>query len=465
MTREARRWIAGGAVAAALLAVAVLALRPHGVPGDAAGGAPPSVPLATARYGDFVERVDAQGRVGPPAGSSAKIAFAEAGIVRSVDVRVGDAVRRGEPLAELDRAALSAALAAARADAGVASASYGGGAAPAASVRSAAARLAVALERLATMQSGGPAALEGPIAAQAAARQAALKVAADAAEVTREQQLFTAGVAAAKDVDAARSQLAGDEADQRAADARAAAAGTDFAAALEQAQADVATARSDLEAARAQRGVLGGEAASAQARLDAARIAYGNGVLTAPADVVVLAILKHPGEAVDPTVPAIEVGPAFGAGATLLVPGDVARRIAAGDAVTLHAGSDAGGATNGSVTAVVPAVDPASQLATVTVSGAPPGALAGDAIEASIVVGHVAGVIVPSSAIVQDPQSGRTVVFVRRPHPAAGEPGFVMRTVVVRASDATSASIAAGLGPGEQVAAQGGYTLLAPMGD
>jgi hypothetical protein len=121
--------------------------------------------------------------------------------------------------------------------------------------------------------------------------------------------------------------------------------------------------------------------------------------------------------------------------------------------------------TTGTVTAVVPAVDPASQLATVTVSGAPPGAVPGDAIEASIVVGHVAGVIVPSSAIVQDPQSGRTVVFVRRPHVAADEAGFVMRTVVVRASDATSASIAAGLRPGEQVAAQGGYTLLAPMGD
>ena len=76
----------------------------------------PNVPLATARSGDFVERVAAQGRIGPPAGSSAKIAFAQAGIVRVVDVRVGQTVSGGQPLAELDRAALGAAVGAAQAD-------------------------------------------------------------------------------------------------------------------------------------------------------------------------------------------------------------------------------------------------------------------------------------------------------------------------------------------------------------
>ena len=76
----------------------------------------PDVPLATVRSGDFVERVTAQGRIGPPAGSSAKIAFPQPGIVRTIDVHVGQSVQAGETLAELDRAALGAALRAAQAD-------------------------------------------------------------------------------------------------------------------------------------------------------------------------------------------------------------------------------------------------------------------------------------------------------------------------------------------------------------
>ena len=64
--------------------------------GAASIAARPNVPLATARMGDFVERIDAQGRVGPPAGNDAKLAFAQAGIVASVDVRVGATVRAGD---------------------------------------------------------------------------------------------------------------------------------------------------------------------------------------------------------------------------------------------------------------------------------------------------------------------------------------------------------------------------------
>ena len=151
------------------------------------------------------------------------------------------------------------------------------------------------------------------IAAQSAARQAALKTEADRAALARQRQLLAAGVVAGKDVDAAKLQVASDEADQSAADARVAAAGTDFQTALKQAQADVAGARSDLQAARAQ-------VTSAQARLDTARIAYANGVLQAPADGVVLAVLKHPGEAVDTTMPVVELGPAVGRGVTLAFP-------------------------------------------------------------------------------------------------------------------------------------------------
>jgi len=431
--------------------------------GPASETAAPDVPLALARRGVFTERVDAQGRIGPPAGSSAKLAFAQPGIVASIDVQVGDAIRAGEPLAELDRAAMEAAVSGAEADARVANATYGGGAAPAASVQSAQARAAVALDKLSTLERGGPSALSGRIAAQSVARQAALKVSADDAEVARQEQLATAGVVAAKDVDAARSQLAGDQADQRAADARVAAAVSDFGSALKQARADVASAESDLQAARAQSGVLGGQSASARARLEAARIAYANGLLSARTAGIVLAILKHPGEAVDPSTPVIEVGPPIGHSVTLAVPGDVAQRIQTGDAVRLEVHSSSA-STSAHVIAVIPAVDPASQIATVVVDAAPSGAVPGSAVNASIVVGRITGTIVPSSAIVQDPQTGETVVFVRTMHQNNDGSGFALRRVTVRASDASNAIIASGLQPGERVAQQGGYTLLAPAG-
>jgi multidrug efflux pump subunit AcrA (membrane-fusion protein) len=451
---KGRRWAILALVAIAVVAVAAVLMTRHQTTTTADEPPAPNVPLAVAHVGDFTEQVEAQGRVGPPAGSSAKVAFAQSGIVRVVDVRVGQTVSAGAPLAELDRSAMDAAVRTAQADVQAAGVNAGGNVAI---VQSAQARLAVATGKLNTLEQGGPAALNSRIAAQSAARQAALKVTADQATIARDQEMLTAGVIAGKDMDAARSQLASDQADQRAADARVAAAGTDFQTALKQAQADLATARSDVQAAR-------GQAASAQARLDTARIAYSNGVLAAPAAGVVLAILKHPGEAVDPTTPVVEIGPAIGHTVTLPVPANVARRVAVGDAVMLHLTSTRENVATGQVTAVVPAVDPSTQVGTVVADGMPADVVAGDAVTATIVVGHARGLLVPSSAIVEDPQSGKTVVFVRDPHPKPGDSGFVLRTVVVRASDATNALVASGLRAGERVAAQGGYTLLAPAG-
>lgn len=454
MSRSRRKWasLAAVAIVVAVAAVVVLIRRHPTTTADAP--AAPAVPLAVSRIGDFVERVDAQGRIGPPAGNSAKVAFAQPGILRVVDVRVGQTVSAGETLAELDRAAMNAAVLAAQADVVATGATPGG---TIATVESANARLAVVAGRLNTLEQGGPAALNGRIAAQSAARQAALKVEADRAGLARDQELLAAGVVAGKDVDAARLQLAADEADRRAADAKVAAAGSDFQTAVEQARADLATARSDVQAAR-------GQAASAQARLDTARIAYASGVLTAPADGVVLAVLKHPGEAVDPTTPVLEIGPAIGHRVTLTVPANLARRIAVGDPVTLQLTLARENVANGEVTAVVPAVDPSTQVGTVVTDGAPADAIAGDAVTAAIVIGRVRGILVPSSAIVEDPQTGKTVVFVRESHAKPGESSFRSRAVVVRASDVNNALIASGLRAGERVAAQGGYTLLAPAG-
>lgn len=452
----------------ALVVVAVIAIgwyathrgnANNGAAASASSG--PSVTLAVARDGVFVDRVSAQGRIGPPAGSDTKLAFPSSGILDSVDVQVGDKVRAGQQLAALRRAGLSIAVQQANAQAAAAAASYGGGSVPSAALGSAQAKLAVAQAHLALLQRGGTAALSSRIAATAAARQAALQVSADQTTLARQQALYHGGVVAFKDVQVALHQLATDLAAERSADAAVAAAGAQYEAAFRQAQADVALGQSDVRAATAQGRVLGAQAQQAGAALAMAQRDLANGVLQAPSDGVVLSILKRPGESVDPTTPVMDLGPGSGNDVTLYVPADQARRIAVGDVASLNL-TRRNEHSTGRVTAVVPAVDPTTQESTVIVSGVPADALPGDAVTASIAVAHIRGVLVPSSAIVQDPQTGKTVVFERMPGTKAGE--FTSKQVVVGADDSQTAVIVSGLRAGAQIAAQGGYNLLAPGG-
>ncbi|MGH7728956.1 MAG: efflux RND transporter periplasmic adaptor subunit, partial [Vulcanimicrobiaceae bacterium] len=224
-------------------------------------------------------------------------------------------------------------------------------------------------------------------------------------------------------------------------------------------RADVAAAENALATAQAQGHVLGAQVSSAQARLQAAQIALAQGILRAPNDGVVLQVLRRAGEAVDPTTPVIELGPPMRREVTLAVPADQARAIRVGDRVSLAlVGSASSGSSLGRVVAVVPAVDPATQASTIVVDGIPPGAIAGDAVSATITTAHRRGIVLPASAIVQDPQSGEEIVFVE----SGGR--FSSRKVVVAASNPDKAEIASGLRVGERVATQGAFTLLAPSG-
>lgn len=272
-------------------------------------------------------------------------------------------------------------------------------------------------------------------AANAQARAAAVdrfstKLAVDRAAVTRAQNLYHAGVSAKKDIDDARAQLASDEAEARAA-------GADRTAAAAQAQS--AAVKSEL------------------ANTDLSRAA-----LRSPVDGVVTAISRRTGEAVDPSVAVLSVGPVQQAQATLQVPSSDAARIAAGDPVELTV-TGTSETANARVTAVVPSVDPSTQSATVVVNGVPPGAVAGNAISAKITVAHVRGLLVPQNAIVQDPQSGDNVVFVQAKQ-KDGSLKFEQRTVAIVHEDGTTAQVNGGVRPGERVAAQGAFELLAPAG-
>jgi multidrug efflux pump subunit AcrA (membrane-fusion protein) len=401
-------WAALGAIAIAVVAIVIWNRSRASAPAPQSDAAP-AVALATVKRGEYAVTLREAGHVGAPAGTTTKATFAVSGILSSVPVHVGEYVRAGTPIAQLDTRALALDAQQARAEAAAAAASYAGGSVPAAQ-------------------------LSG---AQANVRAAQQRASADLAQVEREQRLYHAGVAALKDVQAAQAQLAAD-------------------------RAAATVAQADARAAASQPQVLAAQAQAAQARAAAAENSLALGTLTAPVDGIVTAIYKRPGEAVDTTTPVLAIGPAQQNVATLDVPGTDAQQISNGNPVTL---SITGLAQTGQgvVTAVVPSVDPTTQSATVVVNGIPSGAVAGSAVQARIVVAHVSGVLIPQSAIVQDPQSGDALVFVQQ-RQKDGTLKFAQRTVVVKHEDGTTAEIASGVQPGERIAAQGAFSLLAPSG-
>ena len=406
-------WVIAVLAAIALIWILIVRSRPH----EATAAASPDVKVARAALGDFAVRVPALGRVGAPAGSASSLTFSVPGIVQRIDVTVGEHVVSGQALAELDAATYINSVNQAQGDAIAAAGSYGGGSVPGAAFASARAKL------------------------ESAATQADLRVAADQRALERERTLYAAGVAAAKDVQAANALLIADQA---------------------QAKADHEQARADVRSAQAQFDVLRGQSERAQAALAQAQRDLSAATLRAPANGVVMAILKHPGEAVDSASAVVVLGPPSTAIASLYLPGADARGVKPGDHVDLSL-TRSNESSNGVVTAVVPAVDPSTQESTVIVRGVPADALTGDAVRATIVTEIVHTVIVPMEAVVQDPQSGDTYVFVRTQAPD-GTIKFEARKVTVRVSDADHAAVSQGLKSGEDVAAKGAFELLSVSG-
>ena len=374
------------ALGAALAALAACSSKPA----PAAKETQPAVDVTVVKTGVYSDSVSAVGRVGAPAGSESKLAFAEAGVLQTIFVRIGERVAAGEPLAQLDTSGLSLAAAQAQADARAAAAN----------------------------------------AQQSAVDRTSTRIALDEAALRREQSLYSAGVAALKDVQAARAQLAQDRADAASAHAQVSGAGAQAQSAVDRA----ALAQRDL----------------------------ANGTLRAAADGVVTAVYKHPGEAVDTSTPVLAVGPGSAHDVTLSVSPSDASRVHAGEAVSFTIPGTAL-RSQGRVTGVSPALDPATQAATVIVTGVPSGAPQGSAVQATIDVATDRGVVIPQSAIVQDPQSGDTLVFVQN-RDKNGDMKFAQRKVAVDRQNGAQALIASGLRPGERIATQGAFALLAPSG-
>lgn len=357
---------------------------------DAPSSAAPAVSVITVQRGLYREQVQAVGRIGAPAGAESKLSFAESGILQGVAVRIGERVTAGESLAQLDATGLSLAAAQARADARAAQANL----------------------------------------AQSQVDKITTQLQVDRANLRREQSLYSAGVAAFKDVQAAQAQLASDEATAK-------------------------TAQTQIAGAQAQ-------AQSAEDRAALAARDVRNGTLRAPSDGVVTAIYKHAGEAVDPTTPVLAIGPGSSHEVTLDLAAADAAQIRRGDVVHFTVPGTALAST-GRIDGVSTAVDPTTQTATATASGFPTGAPSGSAVQAEVTVADRRGIVIPQSAVVQDPQSGNTLVFVQTKD-KTGAVKFDERQVAIEAQDGKRALISSGLHPGERIAAQGGFALLAPSG-
>ena len=263
------------------------------------------------------------------------------------------------------------------------------------------------------------------VAASADARSAAVdktstRIAVDTAELSRVQRLYGAGVMARKDVDAARAQLAADRADR-------------------------ATAQADL--------------AGAQARAGVAQRELQNATLLSPIAGTVTAVYVLPGEGVDASTAVVAITPQSTGELTLDVSGTDALRITPGDVVNVHAGS---AAFSGTVSGVSSALDPSTQSAQVLARVAMPGSLAGGSVDAEIVVAHDRGIIIPKRAIIADPSTSKTLVFVQSKN-KDGSTKFDERDVTVVFQNETQAEVT-GLRSGEAVASTGAFELLPPAG-
>ncbi|MBV8373542.1 MAG: efflux RND transporter periplasmic adaptor subunit [Candidatus Eremiobacteraeota bacterium] len=388
MTQRQQRTVFIVAIAVSLLALVAWRFVFSGVRSPQTSASVPAVPLATAREGVIEQTVTLSGRVGPAAGTQAKLAFSVPGTVRSVDVRLGERVTAGTPLARIDATTYS----------------------------------------LAAQQAGADAQAASATAAVAAVDRVSIKLRVDRAELQRQQRLYQAGVVALRDVQAAQAALAADSADSEAA-------------------------RGQLVAAQAQSRSASAHAASAG--YDLART-----VLRAPTDGVISGIFVQAGDAVDTTAPAVALTPQIGQSATLDVPVSEVPAISTGDVVRARAN---GRSFQARVAGVAPAVNPATGLAVIDIRGVPADVPAGTPIDATVVVGATRGLIVPSAAIVEDPQNGNTLVFVRV-RAADGTERFVPRVVALGVRNATAVRVVGGLREGERVAAEGGVDLLAPGG-
>jgi RND family efflux transporter MFP subunit len=367
-------------VAAIAVGAVTFTLRSHRATNDDSVAQIPDIPTVAARYGTIDRTIPVNGRAGAPNAAGAKLAFGVAGTIEHIDVAIGDRVTRGQELARID----------------------------------------LRPYELAAQQAQAQAVAQSAAARAAGVDKTSARLRADEANLSRQRTLFSAGVVARKDVQAAAAAVAADRSDALIAGDQSAQAAAQASGATSQAQ----SARYDLERTS----------------------------LRAPYDGTVSEVEGIGGETVDASTPVVVVVPYGSQSGTLDVSFAQAGELHPGDALSLRAGDVTWSAR---VAAVAPTVRSDSGMATVRVSYVPGSVASGTPIDGAATVGTSRGTLVPAGAIVEDPESGDDLVFVR-----TSDHKFSARHVAIGARNEEWVRVISGLRVGERVASQGAIDLL-----
>jgi multidrug efflux pump subunit AcrA (membrane-fusion protein) len=407
----------------ALLALALLAflvLRGRGASGEEEAKPVVEVEVASPARAEMREYVEATGTLNALPGHEASFSAATAGRATRVLVQVGQFVRAGQTLAELDKGVLAATVRQ-----------------QAAAVQQASAQAAQARS---TSGSQSPIATDQIRQAETALSTARANQLQAQNELTRQQTLFDRGIAARKDVEAARTQLAVTN------------------AAVTQAESALAAARVNaargLGEARTQATVAAGGVSAAQAALQVAQAELSRARIVAPISGTVTKRAVNDGETVDPATPAFEVIDASSLDLVANLPAQYLGRVKTGDITVVKVEPFPEREFEGGVVQVAPAVDPQTNTVAVRVRlPNPTGELkAGLFADARIAVEiHANALVVPETALVEGDE---TSVFV----PKADET-VEKRKVTVGIREGGRAEITEGLKDGERVVTTGAFGL------
>ena len=370
-----------------------------------------NVSLATIQQGTLSGTISTTGSVVADANGQASLAFPVEGQIADVRVNVGDRFGAGDTLAALDSRLSSRAVAQASADVTAAQASLGR------------ARAGARPQEFAQNE--------------AALRAVQTRVQTARAELERQQSLANVGIAARRDIEQAKAAYA---------DALADAQTKEQAGSLLRAgprPQDVAVAQAQLQ--------------QAVQALATARTRASLGRIVAPFDGVVTARLKNAGEVVDPNTPVLTILNPARTVVVAQLSEDQAATVRPGDMAKIVSDARPGGAS-GVVLSVGAAY--ASDTRTVGARIRPLGIalLPGTGVRVRIITRTVSGTaIVPESAVVKDPDTGQSIVFI--PGASAGTYRRVQVQIVLQEGSQVAVRSLM-LRPGGRVVSHGAYELL-----
>lgn len=362
------KWLA---LLGAALVVGCTARAPEAAPAVSPSPGTIKRPAVAVRFVPIVRRsltgiVSASGEVIEGAGAHANLAFPTAGQIASVSAAVGDQVSRGEILARLDDRVARRDVEQATAD-----------------VNAAEAALAKAAAGARPQELAQNRALAGGAEAKTRTAQA---------ELQRQQSLATVGIASRRDVEQAQAAYADALANLRDKQQ----AGSLLVA---------GPRRQDVDVARAQLAQSRAALATAQTRASLLTIAP-------PFDGIVTARLKNAGEVVDSSAAVLTLVDPTKALVSVQLSEDQAAAVAVGDRAMIAIN----GATRnvfGRVSTINAALDTTTRTLEALIKPFGGAALRpGSTASASITVRTVANAyVVPTRALVKDPETGKTLVF------------------------------------------------------